>query len=82
MSILAMSGRVSGGVKGRVAEEQEAARAFGSGTYGKYPAYCHIFVECYHSERWLFVAFCRECWSFSGIRGFLFIQRKENDAYE
>ena len=49
MSILAMSGRVSGGVKGRVAEEQEAARAFGSGTYGKHPAYCHIFVECYHS---------------------------------
>ena len=42
MSILAMSGRVSGGVKGRVAEEQEAARAFGSGPYGKYPADCHV----------------------------------------
>lgn len=57
MSILAMSGRVSGGVKGRVAEEQEAARAFGSGTYGKHPAYCHIFVECYHSELWLLLPF-------------------------
>ena len=25
------------------------------------------FVECYHSG----VDFCRECWSFSGVHGFL-----------
>ena len=43
----------------------------GGWAVGEYPPDCHIFVECYHSAQSSF-AFCRECWSFSKIRGFCF----------
>ena len=58
------------------------SRAYISGSYGKHPADCHNYVECYHSGVGLVLPFCRECWSFSEIRGFLLQEKKGNEKNE
>ena len=62
---------ISGGGEGA-----SRRRFFGipeSGSLGRWKISCGLshFVERYHSCVCGFIAFCRECWSFSGIRGFL-----------
>ena len=67
---------IPGEEKGYAAEEYTFSRAYISGPYGKDPADCHNYVECYHSGVGFLFAFCRECWSFSEIRGFLFTRKE------
>ena len=47
------------------------SRAYMSGSYGKYPADCHIMWSAIILVLGLLLPFSRECWSFSEIRGFL-----------
>lgn len=70
MSTFVCMERVSGEGKGLTAEAAIAARAWMLGRRKISVGLSH-FVECYHSCVLAF-AFRRECWSFSGIHGFLF----------
>ena len=76
MSTHCVEGRDSGSGEGANRRSVLCFPGKGCWDAGEHPADCH--------EMWSAIilafglhAFCRECWSFSGIRGFLFMRKFE-----